>query len=306
MSSIAPGWYKDPADPATQRYWDGEGWLGDAAAGRRDAAGRPAAGRRRRRRRAAAGRRRRTRRPAARRPPPPGAAPPASRGPAARPPARQPGRPPPAAAAPPGRPPPGRRRRRCRDAPPGPALPGDRLRRCRPPDAAAARPRAGRARRPAGRPADRHRSPCSAEHRGQRLVRLPVRHEITCRTARSSARGCDAGESDRRTSQASPSAAHLLIVDHRAGHRAVVRLRGARPRQHRPDPRQAAVRHQGGAAGERRPARLRPLDPPLEHLGLPTLLWTCYGLGFVLQFVDCLSPPFDRPLHQALHDKARA
>lgn len=29
MSGVAPGWYKDPADPATQRYWDGEGWLGD-------------------------------------------------------------------------------------------------------------------------------------------------------------------------------------------------------------------------------------------------------------------------------------
>lgn len=28
--SIAPGWYKDPAEPTTQRYWDGEGWLGAA------------------------------------------------------------------------------------------------------------------------------------------------------------------------------------------------------------------------------------------------------------------------------------
>ncbi|WP_018586137.1 RDD family protein [Salinispora arenicola] len=26
--SVAPGWYRDPADPDTQRYWDGEGWLG--------------------------------------------------------------------------------------------------------------------------------------------------------------------------------------------------------------------------------------------------------------------------------------
>ncbi len=30
MSSLPAGWYKDPADPATQRYWDGEGWLGKA------------------------------------------------------------------------------------------------------------------------------------------------------------------------------------------------------------------------------------------------------------------------------------
>ena len=29
MSEITPGWYKDPADPDVQRYWDGEGWLGD-------------------------------------------------------------------------------------------------------------------------------------------------------------------------------------------------------------------------------------------------------------------------------------
>lgn len=29
MSTIPPGWYKDPADPTTQRWWDGEGWLGD-------------------------------------------------------------------------------------------------------------------------------------------------------------------------------------------------------------------------------------------------------------------------------------
>ncbi|MFB6395995.1 RDD family protein [Polymorphospora lycopeni] len=26
--SVDPGWYKDPADPTTQRYWDGEGWIG--------------------------------------------------------------------------------------------------------------------------------------------------------------------------------------------------------------------------------------------------------------------------------------
>lgn len=25
----APGWYKDPVDPAVQRYWDGEGWIGE-------------------------------------------------------------------------------------------------------------------------------------------------------------------------------------------------------------------------------------------------------------------------------------
>ena len=25
----APGWYKDPVDPDVQRYWDGEGWIGE-------------------------------------------------------------------------------------------------------------------------------------------------------------------------------------------------------------------------------------------------------------------------------------
>lgn len=39
-------------------------------------------------------------------------------------------------------------------------------------------------------------------------------------------------------------------------------------------------------------------------LGLPTLLWTCFGLGFLLQFIDCLWAAVDRPMHQALHDKS--
>jgi uncharacterized RDD family membrane protein YckC len=26
--TVAPGWYKDPVEPTTQRYWDGEGWVG--------------------------------------------------------------------------------------------------------------------------------------------------------------------------------------------------------------------------------------------------------------------------------------
>ncbi|GAB3648248.1 RDD family protein [Glycomyces tarimensis] len=28
MTTIEPGWYRDPADPATQRYWDGAAWVG--------------------------------------------------------------------------------------------------------------------------------------------------------------------------------------------------------------------------------------------------------------------------------------
>jgi uncharacterized RDD family membrane protein YckC len=30
MTGVAPGWYKDPAEPTTQRYWDGEGWIGES------------------------------------------------------------------------------------------------------------------------------------------------------------------------------------------------------------------------------------------------------------------------------------
>ncbi len=41
-----------------------------------------------------------------------------------------------------------------------------------------------------------------------------------------------------------------------------------------------------------------------SRLGLPTLLWYCCGIGLLLQFFDCLFVAIDRPLHQALHDKA--
>ncbi|HEX5598703.1 MAG TPA: RDD family protein [Micromonosporaceae bacterium] len=37
-------------------------------------------------------------------------------------------------------------------------------------------------------------------------------------------------------------------------------------------------------------------------LGLPVFLWYCC-VGFVLQLIDCIFPLFDRPLRQALHDK---
>jgi uncharacterized RDD family membrane protein YckC len=43
-----------------------------------------------------------------------------------------------------------------------------------------------------------------------------------------------------------------------------------------------------------------------SRMGLPTLLWSFCGIGFVLQFFDCVFVAFDRPLHQALHDKSAA
>ncbi|MEH1055774.1 RDD family protein [Micromonospora sp. CPCC 206171] len=38
-------------------------------------------------------------------------------------------------------------------------------------------------------------------------------------------------------------------------------------------------------------------------LGMPTLLWYCCGFGLLLQLVDAASVLFDHPLRQALHDK---
>jgi uncharacterized RDD family membrane protein YckC len=40
-------------------------------------------------------------------------------------------------------------------------------------------------------------------------------------------------------------------------------------------------------------------------LGLPTLLWTC-GVGFIMQFIASLSPVLNRPLRLAMHDRAAA
>lgn len=39
-------------------------------------------------------------------------------------------------------------------------------------------------------------------------------------------------------------------------------------------------------------------------MGVPTLLWWCFGVGFLLQMVDALYAVIDRPLQQALHDKS--
>lgn len=41
-------------------------------------------------------------------------------------------------------------------------------------------------------------------------------------------------------------------------------------------------------------------------LGIATLLWQCAGVGFILQFIDCLSPTMNRPLRLAFHDRSAA
>jgi uncharacterized RDD family membrane protein YckC len=40
------------------------------------------------------------------------------------------------------------------------------------------------------------------------------------------------------------------------------------------------------------------------RVGMWTPFWTCCGIGFVFQLIDSVSLLFDRPLRQALHDKA--
>jgi uncharacterized RDD family membrane protein YckC len=39
-------------------------------------------------------------------------------------------------------------------------------------------------------------------------------------------------------------------------------------------------------------------------MGLPILLWWCFGIGLALQLIDALFAVIDRPLQQALHDKS--
>jgi uncharacterized RDD family membrane protein YckC len=39
------------------------------------------------------------------------------------------------------------------------------------------------------------------------------------------------------------------------------------------------------------------------RLGIWTPAWTCFGLGFLAQLIDSLSPTFDPLLRQAFHDK---
>ncbi len=41
-------------------------------------------------------------------------------------------------------------------------------------------------------------------------------------------------------------------------------------------------------------------------LGIPVFLWSCFGLGFLLQFIDSVSPAAGGPLKLALHDRSAA
>lgn len=77
-----------------------------------------------------------------------------------------------------------------------------------------------------------------------------------------------------------------------------------------------AVANSGQTPGKRllgiRVARLESREPlnfsrsfrRWNTMGFPTLLWYCFGIGLVIQLVDALFVPLDRSLHQALHDRS--
>jgi uncharacterized RDD family membrane protein YckC len=41
-------------------------------------------------------------------------------------------------------------------------------------------------------------------------------------------------------------------------------------------------------------------------LGVPVIFWSCFGLGFLMQLVDSISPAIGGPLNLALHDRSAA
>jgi uncharacterized RDD family membrane protein YckC len=285
MSDIAPGWYKDPAEPTTQRYWDGAGWIGD--------------------------------------PLPVDATPP-------------PGPPP---AAPPAAPPQAKPRPRAEPAlptlaprppdspvspapvPPAPAPPA-------PGSDTAAAPGSDTA-APPGWP---YAFPPNAIPRpyGHALARL--RHRLAARAIDVLAVlglnivvngwfmyqwwldiGPYAAEIQRRWQSGLPTAD--VPRPQRAGGLQIAILLIAVALWFAYEV--PSLANTGQTLGKRllglKVIRIEEDAPPgfgrairrWNPLGLPTLLWTC-GLGFVLQFFDCLYVLIDRPLHQALHDKSAA
>lgn len=292
--AVAPGWYKDPAEPTTQRYWDGEGWIGDplpADATPPDgppptpdparipaqAAGAPGSG---------------VPAPEPDSAPPLPVEPPGPYWPSA---AQQPPAPPWAPGAPPGPPwPPG--------ASPGPAGPY-----------------------PPGRPYPPmppwvvpalHGLPLASP--GARLVARLVDIAVVAGLAlvanawflyefarefgplwAEAARGATPVAGEETGGKLQTLTLLISIVS------AAVWLAYEVP----------AIANSGQTVGKRllgiKVMRVEAADRVgfgralgrWTTLGMPTLLWPCCGIGFVLQFIDCLFVATDRPLHQALHDK---
>ncbi len=293
MSEIAPGWYKDPAEPTTQRYWDGEGWIGESLP--IDAT------------------------------PPPGP-------PASPPPARAPARAAGSAQQPPswtlhpslqtrgapGAPP---------VTPPGPSPAGGQ-----PPTPSG--PVGGHPLPPPGWPAGypyplTRRSPAPRPHGyllASPFARLVARMIdiaavfLLCVVANSwfgyqfwQAAGPTIREIFRRSMAGDRSTANLAFPPQTSTLILMILLVTTAVWFAYEVPGSA---NSGQTLGKRL-LRIKVMRIESEdrlgfgrawrrwsRLGLPTMLWYCFCVGLLLQLVDCLFVATDRPLHQAIHDKA--
>lgn len=268
MSRLAPGWYTDPAEPSTQRYWDGEGWVGDPLPGDAE--------------------------------PPPG--PPPERSDA------EPQVPPV-----PGMP-------GATEAPPGPPAAGE-------PDRA-------------GQPETRAPSTWPSRKAAGGVPPEPHGHRLATPGARLLARLIDIGlvlllnvvvngwfvwrlwqevsptftEAWQRAMVGDTSTEGIPTAGEQTGNLmlAIVFIAAALWFAYEVP----AVANSGQTVGKRvqgiRVVRLETAEPLTfgrsfrrwNTMGIPTLFWPCFGIGFVLQLVDAMFVPLDRPLHQALHDKS--
>lgn len=270
MTDIAPGWYKDPAEPSTQRYWDGEGWIGDPLPVEAT--------------------------------PPPGP-------PAVKPAPKTDPVLPPVAPRPPAAPAPLPLPTPAPEPPEPPAAPG----------------RAG----PLGWPYVYPRGVVPRPH-GHPLA--PIERRLAARVVDILAvLALNVVVNGWFAYQWWQDVAPYLAEFQR-------RWQAGLPTNDIPQPQRAgglqiaitliavalwfayevpALANTGQTLGKRllglKVLRIEEDAPPgfgrairrWNPLGLPTLLWTC-GIGFILQFFDCLYVVIDRPLHQALHDKSAA
>jgi uncharacterized RDD family membrane protein YckC len=281
--SVAPGWYKDPAEPNTQRYWDGEGWVGEPLpADVTPPSGPPA--------------------PPSPPPPPPTVVAPAPVSPPPPPPAPPNGAPspqqwPPMAPLPPGT--------RLPPPPPGYPYPPYGYTVPLPPP----RPHGQRLASPGLRLVAR-----LIDFGAVLLLNLVVNGWFIWRYAQEVAPLYR--EMNRRAQEGEPLFQNLPQAGDQANGLQIAILLIATALWFAYEV--PATANTGQTLGKRimriKVLRLESADRlgfgrsmrRWNTLGLPTLLWYCCGIGFVLQFVDCIFVLFDRPLHQALHDKSAA
>lgn len=284
MSLPAPGWYKDPAEPTTQRYWDGEGWIGDPL----PASATPPAG-----------------------PPPPSSASGSRSDPQVPLVPGMPGAaaPPPAEELPPRRP---------ADSPPADRVPDP----ASTPPGWSDRHRPAPAGAPAGAPPEPHGYPLATP--GARLLarlvdiglvsllNLVVNGWFAYQFWQEVAPVFS--EVWRRAQVGDTSTEGLPTAGEQAGNLllAMVFIAAALWFAYEVP----AVANTGQTVGKRllriKVVRLESPDAlsfgrsfrRWNTMGFPVLLWWCFGVGFLLQALDAMFVLIDRPLHQALHDKS--